>query len=216
MFRLWRLTTPSSKTLSNKMVDRRFGARQRGVEREIQRLQSSSAPDLLIPKAAFGRLVSDIVKGEAIWAGGIQGEKGWTDEAKKYRMTSDALLCLQTSAEAFLLEVLEDCARTAHHAKMVQVMPKDLQFLRYIRNDPTLLPLPVWDSANSGSAPAKPDKAKPLLRSKRMVQHNVTRRDTADAAAEAPSFELPDSQASSAAGQWLQPTSPGTVALRPP
>jgi histone H3/H4 len=49
------------------------------------------------------------------------------------RWKAEALLALQTAAEAYLVHLFEDANLCAIHAKRVTIMPKDIQLARRIR-----------------------------------------------------------------------------------
>ena len=85
--------------------------------REIRRYQKST--DLLIPKAAFLRLVKEVL---------LKFKTG-------IRLQSTALLALQESAEHYLVGLFEDTNLCAIHAKRVTIMPKDIQLARRIRGE---------------------------------------------------------------------------------
>lgn len=80
-----------------------------GALREIRRFQKSVS--LLIPRAPFGRLIK--ATQELMFA-------------KKYRWTTEALLCAQEAAEIYLVNLLADSQLCAVHAKRVTLMPKDI------------------------------------------------------------------------------------------
>lgn len=80
--------------------------------REIRKYQNTVK--LLIPKAAFCRLVKEI------------GQDYRTD----MRWQSSAMLALQEAAEIFLVQNFENANLIAIHAKRVTITPKDLQLSR--------------------------------------------------------------------------------------
>lgn len=49
------------------------------------------------------------------------------------RFTADALECLQTASEAFIIQVFEDSVLAMIHAKRVTLMIRDIQFIRRLR-----------------------------------------------------------------------------------
>ena len=85
--------------------------------RDIRRYQKST--ELLIRKAPFQRLVKEISQ----------------DLDKRLRWQSSAILALQESAEAYLVDLFEDTNLCAIHAKRVTIMPKDIQLARRIRGE---------------------------------------------------------------------------------
>jgi len=50
-----------------------------------------------------------------------------------YRFQSEALECIQTAAEAFVIQVFEDSVLAMIHAKRVTLMVRDVQFIRRLR-----------------------------------------------------------------------------------
>ncbi|GJQ09636.1 hypothetical protein GpartN1_g1427.t1 [Galdieria partita] len=82
---------------------------------EIRKFQKST--ELLIRKLPFARLVKEITQH-------YHHELRWQVEA---------VLALQTSAEDYLVGLLEDANLCAIHAKRVTIMPKDMQLARRIR-----------------------------------------------------------------------------------
>ena len=85
--------------------------------REIRRYQKTT--DLLIRKLPFQRLVREIAQ----------------DFKSDIRFQGSALLGLQESAEAYLVQLFEDTNLCAIHAKRVTIMPKDMQLARRIRGE---------------------------------------------------------------------------------
>lgn len=83
--------------------------------REIRKYQKSA--DLLIPKAAFIRLVREIA----------------TDYQTDLRFTRTALEALQEEAEMYLTEVLETAGEAALHAHRVTIDDRDLKFAMHQR-----------------------------------------------------------------------------------
>jgi len=83
--------------------------------REIRRYQKST--ELLIPKAAFQRIVREVASGFR------------TD----IRFKADAILALQEAAESYLVGLFEDTNLCAIHAKRVTIMPKDMHLAKRIR-----------------------------------------------------------------------------------
>ena len=88
--------------------------------REIRRYQSTT--ETLIPKLTFQRLVKEIMQGECLKR---------QIECKKIQST--ALLALQTAAEDHLVELFSKSQLAAIHGKRITVQPKDVQFVREIR-----------------------------------------------------------------------------------
>lgn len=87
---------------------------------EIRQYQRST--DLLIPRTPFARLVREIT--ERLWPSG------------QCRYTIQALLSLQTSAEAYIVGLFEDSVLCAIHARRVTVQVKDVHLARRLRGRP--------------------------------------------------------------------------------
>ena len=85
--------------------------------REIKKYQKST--ELLMRKAPFQRLVKEVAE----------------DFKKELRFQSTAVLALQASSEAYLVELFEDTNLCAIHGKRVTIMPKDIQLARRIRGE---------------------------------------------------------------------------------
>lgn len=127
----------------------RQGHRSRIADREIARLQHPSSPELLIPRAAFQRLVrqtlQEVVQDKQQWEkyhhGSVNRLNGlaWMDD-DSFTFTRSALETLQIAAEGFLVELMEDGAAVATHCRRRTLMLKDVTFLRYIKKDPSLQP----------------------------------------------------------------------------
>lgn len=100
------------------------------ILREIRRAQK--AVDLLIPKAAFQRVVRQLVE-ESL--------------NLNYRWKRSALLALQEMAEDYLIEYNNDMKVLAAHSRRVTIMPKDSFTLKVIRwrYDKLLVPNPIVD-----------------------------------------------------------------------
>lgn len=87
--------------------------------REIRAYQKST--DLLIPRLPFSRLIKEI-------ANSMRNTNG-------LRFQSLALQALQEAAEAYLVQLFEDCVLCCVHARRVTVMPKDMLLARRIRGE---------------------------------------------------------------------------------
>ena len=85
--------------------------------REIQKYQKST--DLLIRKLRFQHLVREIVQGFSM----------------EFRVTPAMVMALQETAEAYLVQLLEDSNLCAIHAKCVTIQPKDIQLARWIHGE---------------------------------------------------------------------------------
>ena len=85
--------------------------------REIQRYQKTT--ELLIRKLPFSRLVREIAQ----------------DFKTDLRFQPQVIGALQEAAEAYLVGLFEDTNLCAIHAKLVTIMPKDIQLARRIRGE---------------------------------------------------------------------------------
>lgn len=92
--------------------------------REIRRYQKST--DLLIPKLSFGRVMREYVLA-------LQ---------KEFRSQAVAVMAAQEASEAYITGYLEDCNLSAIHGNRVTVFPKDIHFVRRLRGESKLPPLP--------------------------------------------------------------------------
>lgn len=85
--------------------------------KEIRRYQNSTGN--LIPRLPFSRLIKEIAQ----------------SYKQDIRFQSQALQALQEAAEAYLVQVFEDCVLCAIHARRVTIMPKDMTLARRIKGD---------------------------------------------------------------------------------
>jgi histone H3 len=85
--------------------------------RDIRRYQKST--ELLLQRLPFQRLVRELAQ----------------DVKVDLRFQASAILALQESTEAYLVNVFEDANLTAIHAKRVTIMPKDIELARRIRGE---------------------------------------------------------------------------------
>jgi histone H3 len=81
--------------------------------REIRRYQRST--ELLLRKQPFMRLVREIAQ----------------DFKSDLRFTAEAIECLQTACEAFVVRRFENANLCAIHAKRVTIFPKDMQLAKH-------------------------------------------------------------------------------------
>lgn len=86
--------------------------------KEIRRYQAST--EMLIPKIPFIRVVKEVTRLFEL-------------PHEQFRYTPDALLALQTAAEAYLVSLFEDAYLCSLHANRVTLMPKDIHLARRIR-----------------------------------------------------------------------------------
>ncbi|CRG95060.1 histone H3-like centromeric protein CSE4, putative [Plasmodium gallinaceum] len=109
-----------SQNVMNKTRIRRPHRYRPGVLalKEIRAYQAST--QLLIPKIPFVRVVKEITRLFEL-----------PDE--QFRYTPEALLALQTAAEAYLVSLFEDAYLCSLHANRVTLMPKDIHLARRIR-----------------------------------------------------------------------------------
>eukprot|EP01067_Filipodium_phascolosomae_P001511 Filipodium_phascolosomae@DN1994_c0_g1_i3.p2 len=109
--------SPRRSTEQNSRPRRQPGNRRRPILREIQMYQNST--DLLIPKAPFVRVIKDIQDP-------LTGHQG-------FRWTPEALMAVQTAAEAYLVGLFADAVLLTYHAKRVTLFVQDLRLARRIR-----------------------------------------------------------------------------------
>lgn len=86
--------------------------------KEIRHYQTVDPDSLLLRKLPFARLVREIQSCICL---------------KERRWTAQALLAIQTAAEAHLVGLMEDTLLCTVHAKRVTIMVKDMQLARRIR-----------------------------------------------------------------------------------
>ena len=72
----------------------------------------------MIQRAPFQRLVREVTY-------------DFTDGTNRY--TAEALECLQTACEAFIVQLFEDSVLAMIHSKRVTLMVRDIQFIRRLR-----------------------------------------------------------------------------------
>ena len=114
--------TPRRRPTEGRRVRRRRKMRPgEGALKEIRKMQNST--DLLIAKASIARLIREIT--QSITPKGEQG----------FRFTSTAIAALHEAAEAHAVKTFEMSMLAAIHAKRVTLMPKDMQFVRHIREE---------------------------------------------------------------------------------
>ncbi|CAJ1400159.1 unnamed protein product [Effrenium voratum] len=104
------------------------------LERQrIFRLQNSTS--LQIPKAAFQRLVKDILEQLNEEERKFEVPRYATqEEHAPFRMESQALFALQEAAEHYLTGLMEDGNLCAIHNKRVTLMTKDLEIVSRLRH----------------------------------------------------------------------------------
>lgn len=83
---------------------------------EIRKLQDTT--DFLIPLLNFNRVVREIA----------------AEYKTDLRFTKNAILALQTEAEAHVISIFELSQKLALHAKRVGVQPKDINLAVHVRN----------------------------------------------------------------------------------
>ena len=77
---------------------------------------------MLIPRLPFARLIKEIAQDLSSKGGNL-------------RFQSGALMAIQEAAEAYLVQLFEDCVLCAIHARRVTVMPRDMNLARRIRGE---------------------------------------------------------------------------------
>ena len=85
--------------------------------REIRKYQKST--ELLLRKAPFMRLVRELAQ----------------TYKSDLRFTSQAIECLQTVCEAFVIRRFENANKCAIHVRRVTIMPKDMQLSAWIEKN---------------------------------------------------------------------------------
>jgi histone H3 len=100
--------------------------------REIKKYQKTT--NFVIRRMPFLRLVREIAQG--LWYGpsGKEGEYRSLDNSD-IRFQHSAMIVLQTWAEGYLINLLQDANLAAIHAKRVTVMPKDLRVVGHVTNN---------------------------------------------------------------------------------
>ena len=114
-----RIISPVQATPASARKKRRYRPGVKAL-REIRAFQKST--NLLIPRLPFARLIKEIAQDLSTKGGNL-------------RFQSGALMALQEAAEAYLVQLFEDCVLCAIHARRVTVMPKDLNLARRIRGE---------------------------------------------------------------------------------
>ena len=94
--------------------------------KQIRQYQKTT--ELLIRKLPFQHLVREIAADEEVIHSPLCG---------KLRFQSVAIMALQEALEAYLVRLFEDSNLCAIHAKIVTIMPKDIQLARRIRGKRT-------------------------------------------------------------------------------
>uniref|UniRef100_A0A0G4FAZ6 Core Histone H2A/H2B/H3 domain-containing protein n=1 Tax=Chromera velia CCMP2878 TaxID=1169474 RepID=A0A0G4FAZ6_9ALVE len=102
--------------------------------REIRKYQKST--ELLIPRLSFARVVRE----------GTQTVP--KAHGHDLRYTPEALECLQTAAEAFLVDLIEDGYLCSLHAKRMTLMVKDLRLARRVRGQGNAPERSLWSRSN--------------------------------------------------------------------
>ena len=105
------------------------------AEEQIEYLRGANAPDYLIPRTAFIRLVKETL--DQLAAANLAFADGGG-----VRMGSDALACVQWACEGMLSELFADVAAAAAHGKRIGIMPKDLKLALGLRRLEHLQPKP--------------------------------------------------------------------------
>lgn len=97
--------------------------------REIRRYQKST--ELLIPKAPYMKLLRQVQNDLP-----SEFKQG---NGESHRWQGAAILATQTAAEDYLTSQLEDANVCALHSKRCTVMPKDIQLVRRIKGEETVI-----------------------------------------------------------------------------
>ncbi|CAJ1330557.1 unnamed protein product, partial [Effrenium voratum] len=94
-----------------------FGVRKQMIEKDIARLQKTT--NLLVPRAAFGRLVRELLDQLS---------------EEKLKMSAGAVQVLQECAENHITNTMSRLNVLAQHRKAVTVSPKDLAVLQRLQS----------------------------------------------------------------------------------
>ena len=108
--------------------------------------RGAGATGVLIRRAPFQRMVRCLLQQYEANQKLYKDEKGVDviDPDTEYRMSAQALLCLQEAVEMWLVRMIEHANIAAAHAKRVTLMPKDLRLIeRLNRSDFPSLPFAV-------------------------------------------------------------------------
>ncbi|XP_058451903.1 uncharacterized protein LOC131430728 [Malaya genurostris] len=89
---------------------------------EIARLQSVVTP--VIPKLPFARLIREVLSEYS---------------HHNLRITAESLMCLQESAETYVVQLMEDAYRCTLHRERITLMPKDIRLAVMLRKDSIML-----------------------------------------------------------------------------
>nr|CAD7403578.1 unnamed protein product [Timema cristinae] len=111
---------PSTSHHKSKNKSTRWAGPSTKALMEIRKYQKGT--NLLIPRLPFHRLVKQIVQ-----------EFYTTDHYSVFRMGKYALEALQESAEAYMVQFMEDAFLCTLHSKRVTLQQRDLQLVRRIR-----------------------------------------------------------------------------------
>ncbi|XP_058828795.1 histone H3-5-like [Topomyia yanbarensis] len=87
------------------------------VLQEIRQLQNTTG--LLVPKLPFARVIREVLQQYA--------------PNRDLRISMDALMALQESAETYMVQLFEDAYRCTLHRERVTLGPKDLGLALYLR-----------------------------------------------------------------------------------
>jgi len=145
---------------------------------EIRRIQKST--ELLIPKAAFYRLIKEISQ-----------EYVGPNDGKQYRFKAVAAAALQESLEKFLYTRLGKSLLLAMHAGRVTIQPKDMQLAAIMETLTDLMPsvdIPTAESEEASPLPppivvSQPGVVPPKKKAKNIVEAAKVARDKAVAEA---------------------------------
>ncbi|CAJ1429654.1 unnamed protein product, partial [Effrenium voratum] len=125
-------STPRKKRMDHQKHHKAFKREDKQLA-EIFRLQNSTS--LQIPKAAFQRLVKDILEQLNEEERKFEVPRYATqEEHAPFRMESQALFALQEAAEHYLTGLMEDGNLCAIHNKRVTLMTKDLEIVSRLRH----------------------------------------------------------------------------------
>ncbi|KAK0522221.1 hypothetical protein OC834_006361 [Tilletia horrida] len=121
---------PSHKKPGIKLVPKQRARPAEAAIRDIRRYQRST--EHLIHKLPFRRLVRELSQDHT-----PPGTRKWNERMwyEGYMYSEKALEAMQDAAEAYIVELLEDCAAAAAHAKRKTIMPSDMALALRLRGD---------------------------------------------------------------------------------
>ncbi|KAK0519631.1 hypothetical protein OC834_007092 [Tilletia horrida] len=121
---------PSHRKSKTTPVSKQKARPGEAVLRDIRRYQRST--EHLIAKLPFRRLVRELTQDHTPHGARKWNERMWYEG---YMYSEKALEAIQDAAEAYIVELLEDCAAAAAHAKRKTIMPSDMALALRLRGE---------------------------------------------------------------------------------